>query len=309
MSVRNLALASAAAVLTLQAGAVSAEEKKDKEKWETTIVRDKPGPVALKPDKAYILVYSPFFVMPTLMKLPSAEQAAVHAAERAEELAKERAKWEKKRAAWVKTMASLKGAPATVKRPTEPQEPTEENFGFPPYEQTRTVTLGPQNRFSKENGSAFLQEVPPGEYLFYGSGMTCACLGTVSFEAPAGKVVSFEYSVPFAEAHRDMPKEQRPKTPFDLPPGTTNYRLKPMVFSDPRLPEGSVIAAAFKPAGTRPNWYGQEVDRVMEIEGVFMYERGKQVDLLVKPAPEPVPEATPALAPAAAPAVETPPAA
>ena len=75
-----------------------------------------------------------------------------------------------------------------------------------------------------------------------------------------------------------------------------------MVFSDPRLPEGSVIPAAFKPAGTRPNWYGQEVDRVMEIEGVFMYERGKQIDLRPKPAP--VPEA----APAPAPAVETPPA-
>ncbi|WP_374421228.1 hypothetical protein [Novosphingobium arvoryzae] len=63
------------------------------------------------------------------------------------------------------------------------------------------------------------------------------------------------------------------------------------MFSDPRLPEGSVIPAAFKPAGTRPNWYGQEVDRVMEIEGVFMYERGKQVDLRAKAAPAPVAEA------------------
>lgn len=291
MSARSLALASAAAILTLQAGTAAAEEKKDKEKWETTIVRDKPGPVALKPDKAYILVYSPFFVMPTLMKLPNAEQAAAHAAERVEELAKERAKWEKKHAAWVREMDYLKKADSSVKRPKEPQEPTEENFGFPLYEQTRTVTLGPQNRFNKENGSAFLQEVPPGEYLFYGAGMTCACLGTVSFDAPAGKVVSFEYSVPFAEAHRDLPKEERPKTPFDLPPGTTNYRLKPIVFSDPRLPEGSVIPAAFKPAGTRPNWYGQEVDRVMEIEGVFMYERGKQVDLRAKAVPAPVAEA------------------
>lgn len=291
MSARSLALASAAAILTLQAGIAAAEEKKDKEKWETTIVRDKPGPVALKPDKAYILVYSPFFVMPTLMKLPNAEQAAAHAAERVEELAKERAKWEKKHAAWVREMDYLKKADSSVKRPKEPQEPTEENFGFPLYEQTRTVTLGPQNRFNKENGSAFLQEVPPGEYLFYGAGMTCACLGTVSFDAPAGKVVSFEYSVPFAEAHRDLPKEERPKTPFDLPPGTTNYRLKPIVFSDPRLPEGSVIPAAFKPAGTRPNWYGQEVDRVMEIEGVFMYERGKQVDLRAKAVPAPVAEA------------------
>lgn len=298
MSARGFALASAAAILTLQAGAVSAADKKDKEKWETTIVRDKPGPVALKPDMAYILVYSPFFVMPTLMKLPNAEQAAAHAAERAEELAKERAKWEKKHAAWVREMGYLKNANSTVKRPKEPQEPTEENFGFPLYEQTRAVTLGPQNRFNKENGSAFLQEVPPGEYLLYGNGMGCACLGTVSFDAPAGKVVSFEFSIPFAEAHRDLPKEDRPKTPFDLPPGTTNYRLKPMVFSDPRLPEGSVIPAAFKPAGTRPNWYGQEVDRVMEIEGVFMYERGKQVDLLAKPAPAPEPVVEAAAAPA-----------
>lgn len=306
MSVRGFALASAAAILALQSAAAQAEDKKAKEKWETTIVRDKPGPVALKADKAYILVHSPFFVMPLLMKLPSAEQAAAHAAERAEELAKERAKWEKRHAAWVKEMTYLKNTAASVKRPKEPQEPTEENFGFPLYEQTRTVTLGPQNRFNKENGSAFLQEVPPGEYLFYGSGMTCACLGTVSFEAPAGKVVSFEYSVPFAEAHRDSPKEQRPRTPFDLPPGTTNYRLTPSTFADPRLPAGSVIPAAFKPAGTRPNWYGQEVDRVMEIEGVFAYERGKQVDLRAKPPVVAAPAAEVVSAPPAP--AETPPA-
>ncbi|MFM5908874.1 MAG: hypothetical protein ACKOPO_14995, partial [Novosphingobium sp.] len=246
---------------------------------------DKPGPVTLNPDKAYVMVVSATgFAMPTFMRLPNAEEAAKYAAERAEELAKEHAKWVKKFDSWEKQMESMKKMPSTVKRPARPQEPTEENFSFPQYEQVHSFLVGPQNRFSKVKESVWLQEVPPGEYLFYGSGTLCACLGTASFSAPAGKVVALEFGLPFFEAWREAPKDQRPKTPFDLPKGTSSLRLGASTFTDSRLPEGSVIAPDFKPAGTRPNWFGQEIDRLNPIPGVFEYQRDRQVDLKAKPA-------------------------
>ena len=267
---------SAAAALVLLATPAFAAEKPEKEKWETAIVGDKPGPLALKPDKAYILLEADSLVMPTFMRLPTEDDATKHAATRAEALAKEHARYERKLASYEQEMKALQNTPASVKRPTKPAEPTEANFDFPRYEQLHSFLMGPQNRFSKVAGSVYLQEVPPGEYLFYGMMMTCACLGTVSFEAPAGKVVTLKLSLPFAEAMR-LPKEQRPKTALDLPRGTTSMQLGASTFKDTRLPQGSVIAPAFHPAGQRPNWPGQEVDRVMAIPGVFAYERDKQV--------------------------------
>jgi hypothetical protein len=287
-ALRRMALAGAA-LLSLAGGCTAAlAADKDEDKWETRIVADKPGPVTLDPTKAYILVQADNLVMPSFMRLPGPEEAAKYAAKRAEELAKEHAKWEKKFASWQASMKNMERMPASVRRPVRPVEPTETNFGYPQYEQVHSFMVGPQNRFAKANGSTYLQEVPPGEYIFYGLVGTCACLGTVSFEAPAGKVVAVDLDLPFVQALQDLPKEQRPATPFDLPAGTTTMRLSAAQVSDARFPEGSVIAPVFKPAGRRPNWPGMETDRVMPIEGVFRYERDKQVDLR----PSAVPAAT-----------------
>lgn len=272
----------AAGLLAAIATPAWGEEPEDK--WETRIVPDKPVPVVLDPAKAYVLVRSNAFFVPLFLHQPNADEAAAHARRRAEALAKEHAKWEKKFASWQAEMKSLERTPASVRRPARPVEPTEANFGFPEYERLHTFTVGPQNRFSKTDGSVWLQEVPPGEYVFYGSMALCACLGTVSFDAPAGNVVALEIGLPFIDALRDSPKEERPKSAFDLPPGTSSLRIGPAQVSDSRLPADKVIPADFKPAGTRPNWFGQEVDRVMPIGGLFDYERGKQIDLRPKPA-------------------------
>lgn len=283
--VRTILAAALCAGISAPAMAADAKETPEKkEKWETKIIADKPGPVPLNPEKAYVMVVGTAFAMPMFMRQPNAEEAAKHTAERAEELAKEHAKWEKKFASWQSQMKSLEKSPASVKRPAKPQEPTEANFSFPEYQQVHTFSVGPQNRFSKVKESVWLQEVPPGDYVFYGSGMLCACLGTVTFNAPAGKVVALEFGLPFFDAHRELPKEERPKTPFDLPKGTSLLRLGASTFTDSRLPEGSVIAPQFSPAGTRPNWFGQEIDRLMPIAGVFEYDRGRQVDIKAKPA-------------------------
>lgn len=275
----------AAALLPLASPALAAKD--EGEKWETSFIADKPLPVVLKPDRGYILLKANYQIMPMLMRQPSEQDKADHARRRADALAEEHADWVKKFAAWQREMKSLERSPASLRRPKRPQEPTEANFGFPEYQQVHTVTMGPQNRFSKEGASVYLQEVPPGEYVFYSSMNLCACLGTVSFEVPAGKIVPVQFALPFLDAMRDTPKETRPKTAFDLPPGTTTLRLGAAEVSDPRLPAGSIIAPVFKPAGRRPNWFGLEADRLMAIEGVFTYDRDQQVSVAAKAAEAP----------------------
>lgn len=276
---RHLALAGA--LLALSASAQAAE---DKEKWETRAVADKPQ-VVLNPAKAYVLVQGDYQVSPLLMRRPSAEEAQKHAERRAEELAKERAKWVKKHAEWERMIAALAKVPG-ADRPKEPQEPTEDNFPWPRYEQAHPVYVGPQNRFAKAEGGAstYLQEVEPGEYVFYGNaglgvpGGACACLGTVAFRAEAGKVTSLgKFRLPFLDAMRGA-KENRPKTSLDLPAGTTLMAFAPAAFSDPRIPADMIVPARFTPVDRLPNWFGLEVDRVTAIDGVMRYERDKLVD-------------------------------
>lgn len=280
-TMKALALISAFALLPLAADAAD-----DKEKWETKAVADKPQ-VVLNPAKAYIAVQGDYQVNPLLMKRPNAEEAARHTAKRAEELAKEHAKWVKKHANWEREMAVFAKSPPSVKRPTEPQEPTEANFSWPRYEQVHPVYIGPQNRFAKAEGGAstYLQEVEPGEYVFYGSvmmgvaGGICACLGTVAFKADAGKITSLgKMRLPWIESLRG-PKETRAKNSLELPEGTTSLAFAPATFGDPRVPADMVVAARFTPVDRMPNWFGLEVDRVMPIEGVMRYDRDKVVDL------------------------------
>lgn len=277
---RQFALGCALALVPMVALAAD-----DKEKWETKAVSDKPQ-VVFNPAKAYVVVQSDIQISPLLMRKPSAEDAAKHAANRDEELAKEHAKWERKHADWKKMMAAIAKV-ATADRPKEPKEPTETNFPWPRYEQAHPVYIGPQFRFAKGEGGAstYLQEVEPGEYIFYGNvglavpGGVCACLGTVAFRAEAGKVTSLgKVRLPMVEAMRG-PKESRPKTSLDLPEGITTLAFAPATFSDARVPAEMIVPARFTPVDRMPNWFGVEVDRVTAIEGVMRYERDKAIDL------------------------------
>lgn len=237
--------------LTATMPAIAAEKapKPKKEKWATKIIADKPQPVTINPKKSYILVRSTAQITPVMMRLPDAEQAAAHEVDRREAFDRAHRKWRKQ----------VEVIELDTRKRRKPPEPTEASFGYPSYEQKHTVFLGPQNRFSKVDGSVYLQEVPPGEYIFYAVGATCACLGTISFDAPAGKVVALDIAS------------------MNNPDGTAPFDIRPANIVDTRLPAESVLAATFKPAGMRANWFGISVDRVLPVEGVFTYERGKQV--------------------------------
>lgn len=281
-----MAVAAACCLASVQAGA------KD-DPFVTKAVADKPV-FAMVPGKAYILVEAADMANLALARLPSPADLEKDKADRAEALTREHGKWVKRHAAWQSQMRTLAKSPSSVRRPVEPLEPTEENFGWLPYEQRHVVFVGPMNRFAKLGASLYLQEVPPGEYLYYGNVVfnpnggvigTCACMGTVAFNAEPGKItVLGKVNYPLLDAARSEPKEQRPKDAFDLPPGTTTLRILPAtpVAADTRLSKAELVPASFRPVPRVGNWYGLEIDRLMAMDGVFRYEGDRMID--AKPA-------------------------
>lgn len=283
---RGAAIIALAALSLAGAGAQAAEKK---ERWAPKSVADK-AQFVMDPAKAYILLEADQMVSVTLMKRPSAAEAEADRAERAEELAKVRQRWAKNLATWERARAAYARTKSGTPPGPRPQEPTEESFAWPAYEFRHVVSVGPEYRFFKKGVSLYLQEVQPGEYLYYGNVLvnpnggvagTCACLGTVSFAADAGRVTMLgKISMPFVEAMK-LPKEQRPKDAFGLPEGTTTLRLLPTTPAarDTRIPADRIVAASLRPLPRVPNWYGIEVDRLMPIDGVFRYDRDRIVDL------------------------------
>ncbi|WP_240047409.1 hypothetical protein [Sphingomonas panacisoli] len=169
----------------------------------TTTIKDKPGPVAISPSMAYVMLRSNVAVPLYLMKVPSAEDQANYDKMRADALVKAHAKYLKKQKEYdsaVKYNKSLSEGAQRQPLPDKPVEPTEANFEFTPFPLLTGVPLGPLNRFAKADGglSTYLQELTPGEYRIYGplsvmpNGAAmggCYCMGSVAFVAKAGEVV------------------------------------------------------------------------------------------------------------------------
>ncbi|WEK48107.1 MAG: hypothetical protein P0Y56_07375 [Candidatus Andeanibacterium colombiense] len=261
-------------------------------------VKDRPV-VQLDPAKAYVLVQTAAALPITLFARPSEEERANDRQERAAALEKQHARWVKNHASWARTMQALKDHPEADK-PKEPVEPTEDSFAWAALETKKMIMIGPLNRFSKgEKAALYLTEVPPGEYIFYGTisaGLgTCACMGTVWFDVVPGKVTTLRYDYGFAD------KDGRPlDTDGGFPEGVDrNDALVRalMILSpadggakDPRIPADMFAAADFHAMPTLPNWFGAEINRLQPIPGVLAYRRDKVIDLK---APAQTPEAAP----------------
>lgn len=250
----------------------------------TSAVKDKPA-VALDPKQAYILVRSDAAVPLHLMRDPSSEDQAAWEKLRSDALAKARTKYAKRLASWEKASAAAAKAPKGDPRavvPEKPVEPTEENFEFTPFGLMTGVSIGPMNRFAKVEGGAstYLQAVTPGNYRLYGPVTvlpnapavgSCFCMGSVRFEAKAGEIVDMGTIVtraaPAAAGERLVPLTLR------IDPATAETPV------DPRLKGTALRAAAYRPAGKLPNYFGLAIDRLPEMPGVFRYDRDRIVDL------------------------------
>lgn len=277
-------LALAALAGTPAAYAADAEE----ERFETRIVGDKSN-VVIDRSKAYLLVEAPNAVAVTFFRIPTPEQRARDLAKRNEALAEAHAEWVEDHARWTRRIANFKRSATMPDPPLEPIEPTEANFPWDAIEKRTMVTVGPLNRFSKgEDASLYLQEVPPGEYAYYGSitlGLgVCTCMGTVKFDVAPGKVTSLRYDFAYMDPRGHLLDTDR-KPPEGVELNDAIARLA-MILSedapnarDPRLPADMLTRAAFRAMPTIPNWFGTEINRLQPIPGVLAYERDRVIDL------------------------------
>jgi hypothetical protein len=229
--------------LSMLAAPISAQAK---ENFSTKAIADAPT-FALKEDKAYILVESVQPVPIAFVRVPSNLELEQDEKDRAEELAKKRAKWE-----------------GTAGRAQRPEEPTPDTFPWPEFGQSHAVMMGPFNRFGKKGASLYLQEVPPGEYAFYGAvgnyvqggiNGVCACMGSVSFIAEAGKITALKYGVPIERYKASNPNYVMPKDSVSLPAGLTTMELLPTTdaVKDSRSPADKIVQPKYRPSARFTN--------------------------------------------------------
>nr|WP_298925888.1 hypothetical protein [uncultured Erythrobacter sp.] len=286
MKLAQLTFAAASAALIAYATPAMANDDLPEIEFETQIMKDKKE-VLLDPDKAYILLQSPVAIPATFFKVPTDEEREIVANLRAAALEKARAKWVKKQASYDKHAAfhERKGTKPTRQNPIEP---TEETFSYTPVEQMMMFSIGPLNRFEKGKGlSLYLQEVPAGEYVYYGTtsmGLgACACMGTVKFEAAPGTINALRYDGVWLD------KDGEPVGRGRMPEGSdTNDALVRVAMIiekvdeaafDPRLPAEWIRDAELVPMPFVPNWMGAEINRLAPIPGVLAYNRDEVIDV------------------------------
>jgi hypothetical protein len=251
--------------------------------FEGKVVKDSKA-VKLDPSKAYVLVRTPNAMALHFTKLPSAEDQIAYEklkvaafAEAREDYAKALKKYERD--------LQLSKKSSSVKKPKKPAEPTESNFQFTPFGQLANFTVGAFNRFTSEKGeSSYLHQVTPGTYRVYGQvdpllGLgVCYCMGSVTFEALAGKIVDLGTLGP-DPANSAEPEKGDSSSPrfaaytMAWTPATQSTAVDPRIASFPRTP------ATFRAAGKTPNYMGIEISRIPEIPGVIAYDRDRIIDL------------------------------
>lgn len=281
MSFLKVSIALAAGFLSLSAPALAKIAD-----FETHAVKDKKS-MTLDPAKAYLLIESHEKTITTLVKLPSQAERDEWESQRQEAMVEALEKYPRELERYERRIKSYDPAYPRGRKPVKPIYPTDEDFPWPDLELQFSFMIGYQNRFSKDDGvSLYLHEVPEGDYVYYSSGLVigggiCACLGSVSFKAEAGKVMAMWIGTEPLDASGE-PIEEHPEDHHNQDRLTrTGIFVKAIsdAARDPRIPSEWLAMADFTPVVGIPNWFGAEVNRVKPIPGVFAYERGEIVDL------------------------------
>ncbi|OJW60345.1 MAG: hypothetical protein BGO57_06625 [Sphingomonadales bacterium 63-6] len=278
------------ALLSAGVGLTHSAQAKD-DGWETSIIKDKPE-VSLDPTKAYLLVETSGPVAATFFRVLTEEERAQDTKDRAEAFAKKHQEWAKDHARWERSPVAYRPDLKESKPLPEPVEPTEAAMVWPALEMSRMVSLGPINRFAKGDGfSLYLQEVPPGEYVYYGSFVAnlgvCVCMGTVKFDVVPGKITTLRYDYAYTDQQGAfLPNPLQ--VPKDVDQDDAFVRLAMMVgpvdekAHDARLPTDMLVPADFVAVSSLPNWRKAEINRLQPIPNVLAYDRDKLIDLRAK---------------------------
>ncbi len=198
------------------------------------------------------------------------------------------AEWQDKDAIW-RNMAKAHKLNGALE-PIRPVEPSEADFAYPAAEFGNLVSVGTGPQFDKgANTFTYLVAVQPGTYTLYGAFLggngaaigTCLCMGSVKFEAAAGKVTDMgELRLPdepaVVKSGAEYPKVEANKA-GNLPPVLipSSPGLKPAG----RLAGLPIVAADLHAADKIPNFFGILIDRLPSIPGILAYDRDAIIDL------------------------------
>lgn len=246
------------------------------------------GKASIAADKAYIYLSAPTRVMGVFLKTPDAEDLAEYDAEWRKELEEAKRKYpgrlkryESDIAVWRKTKSG--------REPQKPVEPTEASFSIGAMESRMVVPFGPQFVYDKSDGEekkfSYLVEVEPGTYsyygpLFYGPGVapmgTCYCMGSVKFEAAAGKVTSLGNFLGFEWVTKELSQQAAVNTLIER----SAAEAKPIdLVPPPELAAKGAVEADLRAAGKINNIFGVMVGRMPPVAGILAYERDVPIDV------------------------------
>lgn len=268
-------------------------------------VKDAPA-VTLDPAKAYIMLRTPQAMPMHFVKIASADDQIAYDKIKAEAFAEAREDYFKDLAKYERDLAVAKKT-SGMKEPKKPIEPTEANFQFTRFAQMANFTMGPLNRFHSKDGSTYLHAVTPGRYRIFGQfdplvGVgICYCMGSVTFDAEAGKITDLG-TMTTDLANSGPPEKGDSSSPRAAAAAMALEPVKDSTPVDPRLKALPRTAADLRAAGKMANYFGIAISRLPAIPGVLSYRRDQIVDkkaVAAEPAAQPV-EAAPAEAVAAA---------
>jgi len=266
-------------------------------------VKDSPT-VTLDPAKAYILLRTPNAMPMHFVKIASTEDQIAYDKLRNEAFAEAKEDYVKDLAKYERDLGLAKKT-SGMKTPKKPIEPTEANFQFTQFAQMANFTMGPFNRFYSKDGGTYLHAVTPGKYRIFGQvdplvGIgVCYCMGSVTFEAEAGKITDL------GTMGLDLANSGPAEKGDSSSPRVAAYALalepvNDLTPVDPRLKSLPRISADLRAAGKMANYMGIAISRLPAIKGVLSYQRDRIIDKKAVATEAKIsPAATPAEQPAA----------
>lgn len=233
--------------------------------------------VTLDPGTAYILYRSDEKVDIRFLRTPDEADWVDYRAQRAQALAKATRTYAAAMASYDRNQDYQQKRGQA--RPTKPVEPTDETLNFPSIELLNLFDVVGGRALTKEPEYTYLVAVRPGIYTLYGQiGLSgtgvCLCMGSVSFDAPAGVVtdigeISLEGTAVVMAGVLYIPE---PGMKQQVIPRNAATWLPPQVSGL------TVQSAEFHAAPKMPNYFGLMIDRVQPIKGVISYQRDTIVD-------------------------------
>lgn len=255
--------------------------------------------VSIRPDRAYILLRTlrpegvPS-VLPVLLRIPSPAEMERYAQARRRAFANAEPGLIRRREEQLRKKAAAEAAGQPFKGEIPPP-PTLETFNFV-YDELKNVRRISGSFVEGRPESAYLVELVPGDYVFYGAAYgssfykstlhACLCLGTVGFSAPAGVVTDLGYFMGDM-AHRPSPiAELRDET--GLGPSSMTPMAPIAATVRPVRPDSSVPDAlrgkALRPADYRAigrfvEPRASSINRLGPVPGILAYEGRRVIDV------------------------------